>query len=119
MGDVVVCGGFPGNQRVERKTTADLPFQWFIGRANSASPHNVSLHLDFENMHTPLGNADFLNRIIGGMSGGPVFLFVPSPVEYLEQVGVIYQIHESLELVVARPTVLIDAGGSITPEHAA
>lgn len=116
LGDVVLCGGYPGNQRIEREVTADLPFQWFIGRATSASPHNLSLHLDFDNIHTPIGNADVLNRSIGGMSGGPIFRFVSSPIEYFEQVGVIYQLHESLELVVARPTVLICPDGSILPE---
>jgi hypothetical protein len=118
VGDVVLCGGYPGSQRIERKVSANLPFQWFVGRATSASAHNVSLHLDFENMHTPVGDSAVLNRVIGGMSGGPIFRFVSSPIEYLEQVGVIYQLHEGLELVVARPTLLIRSDGSILPEHA-
>lgn len=116
LGDVVLCGGYPGNQRIEREGTADLPFQWVIGRATSVSAHNLSLYLDFENMHTLLGQPEALNRSIGGMSGGPIFRFVSSPIEHFEQVGVIYQLHESLELIVARPTILIRPDGSITTE---
>ena len=117
-GEVVLCGGYPGRVRVEHEVSADLPFQWFIGRATSASAHNVSLHLNFEGMHMPLGDAGTLNRVIGGMSGGPLFRFVSAPIEHLLQVGVIYQYHESYELILARPASLIGADGTITPQHA-
>lgn len=118
QGDVVLCAGYPGRVRVEHEVTADLPFQWFIGRATSVSAHNLSLHLNFEGMHMPLGDVENLNRVIGGMSGGPLFRFVSTPIEHLEQVGVIYQYHESYELMLARPVFLINDDGSIIPEHA-
>ena len=119
VGEVILCGGYPGKLRVERTTTADLPFQWFIGRATSVSAHNISLHLDFENMHTPLGEPGPLNNVIGGMSGGPVFRFVAEPIERLEQVGIIYQYHESYELMLARPVRAINPDGTLVPEDGA
>ena len=111
-----MCGGYPGRLRIEHTATADLPFQWFIGRATSVSSHNISLHLDLENMHVPPGKGEQLNKVIGGLSGGPVLRFVPAPIEHLEQVGVIVIYHESYELMIARPSRAINRDGTLVPE---
>lgn len=118
-GEVVLCCGFPGKLRQENIATADLPFQWFIGRATTVSAHNISLHLDLPNLHVPLGAEQQLNPVLGGMSGGPVFRFVPAPIEHLVQVGIIYQYHESYELLLARPVHLLRGDGTVAKESAA
>lgn len=112
-GEVILCCGFPGKLREEGTAAAELPFQWFIGRATTVSPLNVSLFLDLENLQVPLSPSARLNRVLGGMSGGPVFRYVPGPIEHLEQVGIIYEYHESYELMLARPAQLLMANGAI------
>jgi len=111
--EVILCAGYPGHLREEHQSTADLPFQWFVGRATTVSNQNISLHLDLDNLHIPLSATAHLNRVPGGMSGGPVFRLVPGPIEHLEQVGVIYEYHESFELMLARPVKLLGATGTI------
>lgn len=120
VGDVLLCGGYPGKLRNEHAATADFLFQWFIGRATDVSDHNIAMTVDFEDMHVPAGSTATLNRVIGGMSGGPVFRFVPGPIEHLEQVGVVYQHQESYKLLLARPVRAIHPDGSLaTAEGAA
>lgn len=115
-GEVIMCAGFPGKLREEQESTAEFPFQWFVGRATNVSSQNISLHLDLDNLHVPLSAESKLNRVLGGMSGGPVFRFVANPIEHLELVGVIYEYHQSYELMLARPAMLFRPDGSIVKE---
>jgi hypothetical protein len=114
-GDVLLLGGYPGRLREEGEVTAELPFQWFIGAASSVSPFNVALHLDLANLHQPLSPLETLNRDLGGMSGGPVFRFVSSPIERLEVVGFIYEYQEGYELMLARPSNCLREDGTLLP----
>ena len=112
-GDAILLGGYPGLLREEHHATADIPFQWFAGAATSVSPLNVSLNIDFKNLHQPLKPNSPLNPQLGGMSGGPVFRLVPGIIEHLELVGFIYEYHESFELILARPTICLQSSGQL------
>lgn len=114
-GDAILLGGYPGRLRDKGEATAEMPFQWFVGAAASVSPFNVSLNLDLNNMHQPLRPRAQLNSDLGGMSGGPVFRFVPTPIERLELVGFIYEYQESYELILARPAVCVQDIGMLAP----
>jgi Trypsin-like peptidase domain len=119
LGDAVLLGGYPGVLRVEGAVTADLPFQWFAGAVTSVSSWNISLHLDLPNLHWPLHETKQLNAKLGGMSGGPVFKFISSPIERLVLAGFIYEYHETYELILARPAACIGRNGTVSSsEHA-
>lgn len=119
LGDVVLLGGYPGVLRLEGSTTADLPFQSFAGAATSVSPWNISLHLDLPNLHWPLHKAEHFNAQLGGMSGGPVFKFIPSPIERLALAGFIYEYQETYELMLARPASCIGRDGVVISDDLA
>jgi len=116
LGEVLLCGGYPGALRLEKETTAEMPFQWFAGAPISVTPENVKLHIDWNNFHQPLHGATIDNTELGGMSGGPVFRLVPAPpIERLELVGFIYESQPSLSLMFARPSLHITEDGQIEP----
>lgn len=110
-GDVVFAGGYPGELREEHLATADLPFQWYLGRAGNFTERSLSFYLDPENVHRPLMPGASLNRDIGGMSGGPVFQFVQQPLERLVQVGVIRE--GQFGLLLATPLLHVRADGTL------
>ncbi|MDB5815720.1 MAG: hypothetical protein JWN23_2837 [Rhodocyclales bacterium] len=111
--EVLLYGGYPGLLRVEHETTADMPFQWFAGAPISVTPENVKLHLDLKNFHQPLTGSSIGNLELGGMSGGPVFRLVTTPIERLELVAFIYESSPSWSLVFARPSHYITEQGQI------
>jgi hypothetical protein len=113
-GDVLLCGGYPGAIRSEQESTATLPFQWFLASASDVTNENVVLALDTENCHVPLSKEPIANGELGGMSGGPVFKYLPpSPVERIELVGFIYQFQPHYRAMCARPTNRVDKHGFI------
>lgn len=113
-GEVLLIGGHPGILRVERDTEADLPFQWFAGMASDVTTKNIVMDLKFDNHHQPLVGHEVANTELGGMSGGPVFRYIPAqPIERLELVGFIYEFSCLLESVCARPAHFITATGEI------
>ena len=112
-GDILLCGGHPGAIRKESSTTADLPFQWFLASAASSN-ENITLTLELNDCHVPLAKAPLPNHELGGMSGGPVFKYIPpSPLERIELVGFIYEFQSSYGLLFARPAHYIDQSGHI------
>jgi hypothetical protein len=112
-GDILLCGGHPGAIRKEGSTTADLPFQWFLAAAASSN-ENLTLTLELSDCHVPLANSPLSNHELGGMSGGPVFKYVPpSPLERIELVGFIYEFQPSFGLLFARPAHYIGSSGEV------
>jgi|GEM_PF-2082046 len=117
--EVAIYGGYPGSLREEHETTADIPFQWFAGSPLSVTPENLKLHIDMEHFHQPLHGAKLSNWDLGGMSGGPVFRLVTTPIERLELAAFIYESQPNLSLVYARPSHYITQDGSIDAQSAA
>lgn len=113
LSETLICGGYPGSLRIEHEVTADIPFQWFALAPISVTLENIKLHIDLENFHQPLGCERIPNLELGGMSGGPVFRVVSTPIERLELVGFIYECQPSLSLVYARPAHYISDQGQI------
>lgn len=112
-GDILLCGGHPGAIRKEGEITAELPFQWFLASAASSN-ENIALALELDGCHVPLVRTPLANHELGGMSGGPVFKYIPpSPLERIELVGFIYEFQPTFELLFARPARYIDMDGKI------
>jgi hypothetical protein len=111
MENTLLYGGYPGSLRIEHELTADFPFQWFTWRPISVTSENIKLYIDIENFHQPLHGANVPNIELGGMSGGPVFRLISTPIERLELVGFIYE--SSPTLVFARPSHYITENGEI------
>ena len=112
-GDVLLCAGHPGALRKENSTTADLPFQWLLAAAASSN-ENITLTLELDDCHVPLAGAALQNHELGGMSGGPVFKYIPPcPLERIELVGFIYEFQPSYGLLFARPANFIDQSGKV------
>ena len=116
--EIMLYGGFPGSLREEHEYTADLPFQWFAGAPISVTPENVKLHIDLANFHRPLVGSTPGNIELGGMSGGPVFRLITTPIERLELVAFIYEHSLLLSLVYARPSGYIAEDGGINEDPA-
>lgn len=117
-GDILLCGGHPGAIRREDGPTANLPFQWFLATAASSNK-NVVLALELNDCHVPLTGDPLANHSLGGMSGGPVFKYVPpSPIERIELVGFIYEFQPTYGLMFARPANYIDKHGQISESAA-
>lgn len=112
-GDTLLCGGHPGAIRHENESSADLPFQWFLATAASSN-ENIALSLELDDCYVPLSVEPLSNKTLGGMSGGPVFKYIPpSPIERIELVGFIYEFQHAYGLMFARPALYIDNQGRI------
>lgn len=93
QGDVVMCGGYPGLLREERQTKAEWPFISLATRVLSATPENITLHVDLPTILWGSDVRDNERRIanFGGLSGGPIYRSKDSPVDHLELAGFIYE----------------------------
>lgn len=112
-GDTLFCGGHPGAIRREDGEIAHLPFQWFLASAASSN-ENITLNLELDECYVPLTGDRLPNHELGGMSGGPVFKYIPpSPIERIELVGFIYEFQQTYGLMFARPASYIDQHGKI------
>lgn len=112
-GDVLLCGGHPGAIRIEGKSTAGMPFQWFLATASSSND-KIALCLALDECYVPLTRDSISNRELGGMSGGPVFKYIrPAPIERIELVGFIYEFQPSFGLLYARPANFISNLGQV------
>ena len=118
--DVLLYGGFPGAIRAEGQETADISFQWFVGSPISITPGYIKFRIDFDQFHQPLAKQEDINRVLGGISGGPVMKFVSGPlIERLELVGFITESQADLGLVFARPAQCIRVNGHLDHDAAA
>jgi hypothetical protein len=105
-GDLVLYGGYPG--------------ELIIWRPSDITDTNIVLHVDFPNLFWPGHEEEAINEKLGGISGGPVFRVVeqldgPEKRVYYELVGVVYEIHESWEVVRARHIRHVLADGTLVP----
>jgi hypothetical protein len=111
--DLVVLGGYPGNRRTEKTRSLDSDFVSFIGRITQSSEDHASVYLNIPASHWPQGKHLDESPELGGMSGGPVFRLVADPIESLEFAGVIYESHQTYELVLCRHASVILSDGTL------
>jgi hypothetical protein len=117
--DMLIYGGYPGSLRREGGAVADLSFQWFVSSPISVTSAYIKLHVDFTDFHEPLVGVSEINRVLGGISGGPVFRFIPAPpIERLELVGFVVESAPEFGLVFARPAHCIRSDGTLDPDAA-
>jgi hypothetical protein len=119
-GDLVLYGGYPGELKEISPGPAEFPFQSFIWRPTDITDTNIVLHVDFPNLFWPGHEEEGINQELGGISGGPVFRVIeqldrPEKRVYYELVGIVYEIHESWEVVRARHIRHVLADGTLVP----
>jgi hypothetical protein len=59
------------------------------------------------------GRFSAVRRGLGGLSGGPVFVWRKTPILIAELVGFIYEYQESLDLMLVRSAAVIRADGTL------
>jgi len=111
--DIVILGGYPGNRRLEGAQALDSDFVSFIGRIAQSSDDHASMYLNIPNSHWPQGERLCESPNLGGMSGGPVFRLITDPIESLEFSGVIYESHQTYELVFCSHASFIRSDGTL------
>ena len=117
-GDLVLYGGYPGELKETSPGQLQFPFQSFIWRPTGITDTNIVLHVDFPNLFWPGHEEERINEELGGISGGPVFRVVERLDQtekrvYFEIVGIVYEIHESWDVVRARHIRHVQADGTL------
>ena len=112
-GDAIMFGGFPGVLRSEGADVLNTPFQSFAGAATNVGSDNIGLTLDLPNLYWPQNHGGLFNAHLGGLSGGPVFRVISTPIERLELAAIIYEYQTSYELMLVRPLTLIEPDGHL------
>lgn len=112
--EIVVLGGYPGLFREERIGEADFSFVTFYLPVAQSSDEHASFQLNLADSHWPDGSGGIPEGTdLGGISGGPVFRFISTPIEHLELAGFVYEAGSSFGVVRARQASLIDEKGQI------
>ncbi len=116
-GDFITFGGFPGELRVQTSSD-DLIFGSFSSGATEISSINDEYFIcQFEREYwvETLGIKNEKDlRMLGGLSGGPVFLIRENNgIMYYEFVGIIYQFSIDFDLLYIRKAKFINKDGSI------
>jgi hypothetical protein len=117
VGDFIAFGGFPGEWR-EQTSSGDLIFDSFSSGATAISSINDEYFIcQFEREYwvESLGvkNGKDL-RVLGGLSGGPVFLIRGNNgIVYHEFVGIIYQFSTDFDLLYISKAKFINKDGRI------
>jgi hypothetical protein len=111
--DLVIVGGYPGNRRSEKAHTLDSDFVSFISRIAQSCDDHASVYLNMPNSHWPQSERLSDSPDLGGMSGGPVFRLITEPLESLEFAGVVYESHQTYEVVLCRHASVIRSDGML------
>ncbi len=113
-GEQIICGGYPGNRRTEKIGKVENDFVSFIGQITSINNRYLSIKLDLSTSVWPQGNSIGLNPDLGGISGGPVYRYISSPIERLEIIGFIYENWQSEVLFASHANLILENGMLIT-----
>lgn len=112
--DIVILGGYPGFLRKEAGEKLHLPFVSFLARAAQVSLDHSAVQLNIQDSYWPDGSGGIPPQSdLGGMSGGPVFLYHRDPIEFFELAGIIYEASPTYELIFAKGTSLISEIGRV------
>jgi hypothetical protein len=107
-------GGHPGVNKLDRVTSVEFDYAWFVGRLDNVSEDNIGMVLKIEDsMSLPGSRRTAPHADLGGCSGGLVSKVIEWPVVTLEPVGIIYEYSPTLELAFAHPLSRISENGFI------
>lgn len=109
-----MLGGYPGNRRLEGSGTLQTDFVHLISRVAQSSSDHISFQLELQNSLWATDRRLENQPDLGGLSGGPIFRHHAELIEALEFVGIIYEVHQSYELIFARHAECINRDGSLT-----
>jgi len=111
--DVLCLAGFPGIWR-EQKDLGHLRFYSFssgTGEVLSVGDDKIVTTIQIQNCITQINNGKVLGSL-GGLSGGPVFVWRKTPILVAELVGFIYEYQEKLDLMFVRAAKVIREDGT-------
>lgn len=112
--DVLSFAGFPGVWR-DQVDLAHLRFYSLSSGASqvkSVQDRGLVTAIEFEECVTQVNFEKKLGSL-GGMSGGPVFVWRTAPILVAELVGFIYEYQESLDLLMVRSAGVVHEDGRI------
>jgi len=113
--EIVALGGYPGSFRIERPETVDSSFVCFFAPVAQSSEKHSAFQLNLADSYWPDGSGGIEPRSeLGGMSGGPIFRYYDSPIEFLELAGFIYEASTEFELIRGRHASCIIASGNFS-----
>jgi hypothetical protein len=114
-GDYVAFGGFPGNLRI-LESFDELVFpSWSSGASQVSSVSGLQFVSTFEREYwvSSFGNKYHMDlRALGGMSGGPVFIYRGL---YWDFVGIVSQYHEDYDAMFFTSVHMVRLDGTIEP----
>ena len=119
-GELVLYGGYPGELKQFGDMTLSFGFQTFTWLVTDVTPQNLVMHVDFPNLHWPGHEEEKINEKVGGISGGPVFrrrewlTDEPKRVKF-DLVGIVYDYHQGMQVMRARPIHCVNADGTLNP----
>jgi len=112
-GDPALACGWPWELSSEEGHQATHRFLHFLCRIQQHSPTQLGI-ATFTSTSVPWGSSPLPKGTrLGGMSGGPVYRIVESPLSQLHLVGIVYEYQPNFELMLARPLSLINSDGTI------
>lgn len=116
--DYVAFGGFPGIMRTYPSYNEIIFDSWSNGASQVTSVHDQYLICQFEREYwvESFNYYGYKGRDLGdlgGLSGGPVFIYREL---YWELIGIIYEFSQEFDLMYIRPMSLINKNGKILKE---
>lgn len=116
-GPAYIAGGWPWALTASRDTESDHFFLHFIAPCARSSATNLIIPINTATSVPWGATALPPGTNIGGMSGGPLFVaYERQQIAMLALAGIIYEYHQSMEVLYARPLSLIRADGTIRSE---
>ncbi len=112
--DVLCLAGFPGVWRDQ----LDLGYLRFYSYSSGAaevlsiSDNQLATTVQIQDCITQINHGKVWGSL-GGLSGGPVFVWRKTPVLIAELVGFIYEYQESLDLMLVRSAMVIRENGTL------
>jgi hypothetical protein len=112
-GDVLCLAGFPGIWR-EQEDLGHLRFYSFssgTGEVLSVGEDHIVTTVQIKDCITQINHGRVWGSL-GGLSGGPVFVWRKTPLLVAELVGFIYEYQESLDLMLVRAAKVLREDGT-------
>ncbi len=112
--DVICLAGFPGIWR-NQLDLGHLRFYSYSSGATevvSVKEHQIVSTVQIQDCVSQI-NHGLVWGSLGGLSGGPVFVWRKTPILVVELVGIVYEYQENLDLMLIRSTQVIREDGTL------
>jgi hypothetical protein len=113
QGSLAILGGWPAMCREEHPDRIDARFASVITRIDQVSAGRMGITLGLAESLASGPQVLPANAMLGGVSGGPVFLIREEPVVSLLIVGFIYEYERTCEILLARHASAIRPDGTL------